>query len=341
MFNFCTYENTDPKWTEVVSKAKSYDFYHTQCYHSLEETGRSVLFVAGNNDAFVALPLIIRNIKETGLYDCTSVYGYCGPIASTVFEELPDGLLDYFKEMLLEYFTTHGVVSVFSRLHPLINSDIVFDGFGTTKFINKTVAIDLRLTVEEQRQQYRKSNKPEISKLQRNGYEVVEAKTNEEIDKFVDIYYETMKRVEAGKNYFFSKDYFYRFLNNSCFQSKLLLAKKDGEIAGGAIFTFADKIMQYHLAGTTEKYMRDTPMKLVLDQARILGNDLGLDFLHLGGGVGGSDEDSLFLFKSGFSKFRCDFKIWQFIVNTKKYNELSVTASKESTFFPLYRSVDK
>jgi hypothetical protein len=36
---------------------------------------------------------------------------------------------------------------------------------------------------------------------------------------------------------------------------------------------------------------------------------------HLGGGFGGSDEDSLFYFKSGFSDYRCEYKIWQMIVD--------------------------
>lgn len=45
--------------------------------------------------------------------------------------------------------------------------------------------------------------------------------------------------------------------------------------------------MQYHLAGTTEGYIRQAPMKLILDEARLLGNELGLEYLYLGGGVEG------------------------------------------------------
>ena len=111
------------------------------------------------------------------------------------------------------------------------------------------------------------------------------------------------------------------------------------KITAGAIFTITKKIMQYHLAGTTEQYIRETPMKLILDEARLLGNRLGMESLHLGGGVGGSDEDSLFKFKSGFSDKQCEFKVWQYITDITKYNELSKDiADKNSNFFPLYRS---
>ena len=60
-------------------------------------------------------------------------------------------------------------------------------------------------------------------------------------------------------------------------------------------------------------------MKLILDEARLLGNELNLDFLHLGGGVGGSDDDSLYKFKSGFSDYNFIFKIWRLIVNQDLY----------------------
>jgi hypothetical protein len=78
-------------------------------------------------------------------------------------------------------------------------------------------------------------------------------------------------------------------------------------------------------------------MKLILDEARLLGNQTTAKSLHLGGGVGGSDEDSLFRFKSGFSKDFKEFSVWKFIVNEEIYEDLS--KDKVCTdFFPLYRS---
>src|SRR5690606_7067649 len=142
-------------------------------------------------------------------------------------------------------------------------------------------------------------------------------------------------------NYYFSKQYFYDFLATADFDSKLLVAKFDGKVIAGAIFTYTDKIMQYHLAGTTEAFIRDTPMKLILDEARLLGNQLGLHYLHLGGGVGGSDEDSLFRFKSGFSKNFKQFSVWKYIVDMDNYEMLvqkNEIKDRQSNFFPLYRS---
>ncbi|MFV8345395.1 GNAT family N-acetyltransferase [Flavobacterium sp. ZB4P13] len=340
MNKFSVIEVYDLRWSAIVNKSKQFDFYHSQSYHLLEKENRPVLLVAFFNNDFMALPLVIRAIPNTSFFDCTSVYGYCGLISSIDVKDIPSEKIIYFKKQLLSFFESNAIVSVFSRLHPLISTDVFFNNFGLIKNINKTVAIDLRLSSEKQRAQYRKSYKLQLNQLRRKGFEVVNAQTKEDIDAFIDIYRETMKRVGASEKYFFSHNYFYIFLENKGFESKLLLAKKEGEIVAGAIFTIANNIMQYHLAGTAKTHLKERPMKLIVDEARLLGNELGLDFLHLGGGVGGNDEDSLFYFKSGFSDYRCQYKIWQTIVDYKKYNELIEKAKVDvnSTFFPLYRA---
>src|SRR5690606_6458067 len=106
------------------------------------------------------------------------------------------------------------------------------------------------LSPEEQRRQYRKSNKSEINQLKRKGFYVERASTKVEIDQFIDLYYDTMDRVNADKSYYFDRNYFYQFLDNNHFNKFLLLAKCEDNVVAGAIFTYTDKIMEYHLAGT-------------------------------------------------------------------------------------------
>ena len=79
-------EVNDTKWSDIILSSYAYDFYHTQSYHQLEINNRPVLFVANFEKDFIAIPLIIRNIEGTPYFDCTSVYGYCGPISNIDFE---------------------------------------------------------------------------------------------------------------------------------------------------------------------------------------------------------------------------------------------------------------
>lgn len=340
MNNFSVIEVHDEKWTEIVNRCISFDFYHTQSYHILTKENRPLLFTLNYDDKVIALPLIIRTIPNSDLFDCTSAYGYCGPISSVTLDLIPNDIILKFQKKLLNYFNENNIIAAFSRLHPLISSNLFFRDFGSVIDLNKTIAVDLSLSADEQRKQYRKSNKSEVNQLRRKGYEIKVANSKEEIDSFIVIYRETMERVEAKKEYFFDNEYFYNFLDNPSFLTKLLVATFEGRLIAGAIFTITNKIMQYHLAGTTQDFIKVTPMKLILDEARLIANKLELDFLHLGGGVGGSDDDSLFKFKSGFSDYQCQFQIWQMIIDSEKYKELVIKNNSDATsnFFPLYRS---
>lgn len=339
MYKFEIIDLSQPEWNKVVKSSNVHDFHHTSYYHSIDNSFTNKMFVGYDGEDFIALPLVIRPIGDTNFFDCTSVYGYAGPITNKSNFNFNDDFKIFFKKSFDNYCFDNSIISAFSRLHPLIDQSDFFNNFGKIVDVNKTISIDLTISPEQQRVQYRKSNKSEINQLKRKGFTVEEAANQDDIDAFVSIYYETMERVSATSGYFFSREYFNSFLNNSNFESKLLLAKYDNKVVAGAIFTLTEKIMQYHLAGTTEQYIKETPMKLILDEARLLGNQLHLQDLHLGGGVGGSDEDSLFRFKSGFSNKQCDFKVWQYIIDTDKYNELSEKiTNKNSNFFPLYRS---
>lgn len=335
--NFEIIENNSEKWSEMIKQAYVYDFYQTAYFHKIDTGFVSKLLLFCDNENFIALPVVMRPIKGTNFFDITSVYGYAGPVYR--FSEIydPSKLIEFFKENFINFCKEHNIVSVFSRLHPLIDQKIIIENLGEIIDLNKTVSINLTLSAEAQRKEYRKSLKSELNQLRRKEIEVKQAFKKEEIDAFITIYYETMDRVVATPNYYFSKQYFYDFLNNSDFESKLLIAVKEDKVIAGAIFTTTEKIMQYHLAGTTEEFIRETPMKLILDEARLIGNQITAESLHLGGGVGGHDDDSLFRFKSGFSKDFKQFSVWKFIVNEEVYNELS--KDKEiSGFFPLYRS---
>ncbi|WP_374449206.1 GNAT family N-acetyltransferase [Cloacibacterium normanense] len=337
MYNFEVIENHNPKWREIITKADAYDFHHTAYFHKIDTDFPKLLLCFYNELDFIALPVLKRPIQGTSFFDLTSVYGYAGPIFHFSSLENKQKLIDFFKESFKNYCKENKIVSVFARLHPLINQSEILRGLGDIVELNKTICIDLTVPAEEQRKQYRKSLKSELNQLRRKGIIIKEAESKEEIDQFIEIYYETMERVQASSSYYFSKKYFYEFLHNSDFKANLLIAVNNGLVIAGAIFTFTKKIMQYHLAGTTEKFISEAPMKLILDEARLLGNQSNVECLHLGGGVGGSDDDSLFKFKSAFSKKFHQFAVWKYVFNEEIYNNLSI-GKESSQFFPLYRS---
>ena len=77
---------------------------------------------------------------------------------------------------------------------------------------------------------------------------------------------------------------------------------------------------------------------------RIKASEQGYKYLNLGGGKG-SNEDSLFRFKSSFSKDFQTFKIWKHIVDQDIYEKLTLqnlpgqaaVIQEKISFFPAYR----
>ncbi|WP_423149294.1 GNAT family N-acetyltransferase [Rubrolithibacter danxiaensis] len=327
-------------WNKYIQNSVMYDFYHTWYYNSLEKAGNPFLFVFQFQDDFIALPLIKREIEGSAFYDCTSVYGYAGPISSLPFEDLNGKIIQDFKEAFSNFLNNENIVSVFSRLHPIINQELLLERLGGIFDNGKTVAIDLQLPLEEQKLRYRRAIRQKVNQLARKGFEVKEASTKEEIIEFVKIYNENMIKVNASSYYFFDDQYFFDLLNSDDFESKLLLAYYDGEITSGGIVTLSNNIMQFHLAATRNEFLPDAPMKLLFHEAAVLGKSLGMSYLHLGGGVGGK-EDSLFEFKSGFSDLHLSFKTWRYIANLSAYNSLVEERCKDkeaaNNRFPLYR----
>jgi hypothetical protein len=334
MFEVISLDNPG-KWNETVRSMKEYDFYFLAEYHQLDNSGLPLLLHYQNGADSLAMPIVLRNIEGSDYKDITSVYGYCGPL--TKLENPDPESIAGFQEELVRFFDANNIVSAFSRLHSLFpfQSDLL-NGLGMVSDSNLTIGIDLTLPEKEQKKQYAYSLRYALNRLKSKKFSVRKAITNEEIDSFIEIYKETMDRVKASPNYYFSKEYFYRFLHS--IDSFILLAFHEGQITAGSLCTTCNGIIQTHLNATKNEFLYLSPLKMVLDEVRSLGVRKGFRILHLGGGVS-EDNDSLFFFKSRFSKQFYPFKIWKYIHNQEVYDFLVRQKTNETneSFFPLYR----
>jgi hypothetical protein len=337
MFEVISLTNRE-KWNKIVCSMKEYDFYFLAEYHRLDHSGTPFLFHYRNERDALAIPVIIRDIEESNYKDITSVYGYAGPLTREA-SPAPESITSFHDELRC-FFDSKRIVSAFSRLHSLfpIQSRLL-DGIGTVSGSNHTIGIDLSLPLSEQRRQYSHSLKNVINKLKRKGIVVRKASSKGDIDSFIDIYEETMNRVKASPPYFFSAEYFYNFLDS--IDSFILLAFYKGKPVSGSLCSVCGGIMQAHLSATRNDFLYLSPLKLVWDELRLFGVDQGFRILHLGGGIW-NDSDSLFLFKSQFSKQLYPFKIWKYIHNQSVYDSMLLQRFgpnvPDNSFFPLYRS---
>lgn len=337
MIEFITDRNL---WQQALDEVGGYDFYHTHGYHHLEqkpgETATLLRFRRG--ETLVLLPLLLRPLPAAlgrpDLSDATSVYGYAGPL---VRGEGPVGAA--FQQALETALRERGVVTVFSRLHPLMDHSALLAGLGEVTTVGTTVSVDLSQPPEAQRAAYRRDTKYNLNKLRRSGAEGRELPWAEYGDTFVAIYDETMRRVGAQGSYFFPRAYYDRLFDLEGVETHLFGCLQGGEVMCAGLFMLCQGTVQYHLSGTRDAALALGPSRLMLDTVRLWGVQRGALVLHLGGGVGGQ-RDSLFEFKAGFSKREHDFKLWRWVVNPQIYADLCSMSGgpRDSSFFPAYRA---
>jgi hypothetical protein len=337
---------TKVEWDALVASFGHSDFYHTFDYHNISKNDddQPVLIKYTDEDRTIVLPLLLRDIPTSSFRDATSVYGYSGPLTKNIDFQFDNS---DFKNQLRSLFHEMKIIAVFSRLNPFIPlQSTVLDNLGRIDFCGKIVNIDLTKDLKTQKKCYNRRLKSYINKS-RTQYTAKSATTDSDIMAFIDLYYENMSRVNAAKSYFFSREYFFELLKCTDFESEVLIAEHNvsKKIIAGAMFIKKNNIVQYHLSGASEDFLHLNPIKMLIDEMRIKATKENYRYLNLGGGVG-SSEDSLFQFKSGFSKDFKEFKLWKYIVNDSVYRDLSIQNQAKSlthntdnhnSFFPAYR----
>lgn len=329
------------EWNSYIKRSFVHDFYHTWHYHSLDNSGNPILLIYEEGENFIAFPFLKRVIPDSPFFDLSSVYGYPGPIASKKFEHLDEGLIDNFKKSFLKFLKNEQIVSVFSRLNPFFDQYILMKEFEGVHENGLTVALDLNLPLDVQRKKYDRSATRAIKRCRNKGYFVKESKREEDIDTFIDIYTENMRRIGSAEYYLFDKQYFTGLIHSKEFDCRLLLVYLGDEITCAMIISFSHGIIQAHLVATKASYLNQSPAKFLVDEITIIGRERGMKFLHLGGGLG-FKEDSLFRWKSAFSDLFLNYKSFRFIANRKAYNYLldkrGIDKKIAIDYFPLYRA---
>ena len=148
-----------------------------------------------------------------------------------------------------------------------------------------------------------------------------------------------MNRDNADAYYYFNQDYYETLFNGLEDNAFIFNATKDGIVIASSIILKSNNLLSYHLSGSLREYGYFAPTNLLLWEVCKWGISQHCSTLHLGGGVGGTD-DGLFHFKKSFYKGEpTSFFIGKKIFNQKAYDELVAMKSniERSNYFPKYR----
>jgi hypothetical protein len=350
-------DTASPQWLETLAQMP-HDVYQLPQYLELEAARNGAIpeaIVVIEGDQVLFVPYLLRQCQDVipaallsaDVLDAISPYGYPGLLLSPAAKATP-GFADRAMQALQQTLQSRGVCSLFLRLHPALNQDDVALFAPDTFTANgETVSIDLRL--ENLWAPTRSGHRSTINKCKRLGMVARIVPFLDYLDEFVRIYEETMDRVNATAGYYeFNTAYFRQMHELMGDRLHLCIVEYEGEIACAGLYTESCGIVQSALGGTRDRYVHLSPSSLETDYARDWAKARGNQFLHLGGGVGGSQSDSVYNFKAGFSKLRHPFYTLRLIVDPVNYQHLidlrakalncTVESLAVSPFFPAYRA---
>ena len=288
------------------------DFFRCRPFLDAEGVTHTLRIEAGGAELFA--PLVVRPIGDGPDRDAISPYGYPGLRG--------EGRLD---PATIDFSPT-GLVSAFIR-HALGEPPLS----GTTE--RNTVQIaDPALPPKS-----RPSDRRQVRRNLEAGYELEltpgPETTAAQRAAFCDLYEQTMRRTEAASHYFFGAAYFDRVLESPA--TWLAIARAPaGDPAAASLVARSDGFLQYHLSGSADAHLRDSPMKNVVARLVELSAELALP-LNLGGGI--TAGDALEEFKRGFANRQLPFRTSELICDPEKYAQLS-SGKPPGSFFPTYRS---
>lgn len=333
------------KWNNIVKSFSNWDIYYLQEYSMSfmkHGDGTPLLFYYEDSNCRLCYVVMLNDISQMKVFrgellsskyfDLTTPYGYGGPIIEGDFDAISQR---NFTNELYNYCEQNNIVSQFIRFHPLHNNHIYMKDLCEIAEIKETITIDTtnheiinKNMDSKNRNMIRKAKKMEVSIAHDNG---------EHIDEFIRIYESTMKQNQASPYYFFEQEYYDYLLKEMSNNTVYFYSYADGIIISAAIFFYNEKYMHYHLSGTLKEYRNKASMNLLLNKAALWASDHGIEYLHLGGGVGATD--SLYIFKKQFNKNgKLPFYIGRSIFSQKAYCELLDIRNKIDPNFDINNS---
>lgn len=346
------FQPADQGWHEALARLP-HDLYHTPAYHLIEaqrlQASPEALLVTDGEQELL-LPYLVRSCSSlfegefAEVRDVVSAYGYPSMLLSARGRN--QAFVTAAWKLIFEYMISQGICTAFLRMHPILDDGIEhFFPPGTFLETGPTVAIDLQYDEETLRNQIAKNHRRNLEKCYKYGFTTRIVRLNQVLEQFLDIYTQTMDRVNAQSTYYFDRAYYQALAELP--EVQCCVVESGSEIISACIVLETNGIIQYHLGGTATEYYSKSPFQMCLYHVMNWAKKRGDRWVHLGGGVGG-EEDPLLRFKAGFSPLRFQYQtarivfaqeLYQDLVDaTAAANDCSAEELLAGNFFPAYRA---
>jgi hypothetical protein len=270
----------------------------------------------------------VREIPDGGgREDVTTPYGYGGPVATS-----PDRGAAFW-EAYGDWTRARGIVTTFVRFHPL-HENQRYAPEASRQRLADTATWPLPPGADLYEGMHAK-HRSDCRKCEKAGVEVSVA-AGAPLHDFAELYDATMRDLDAADFYRFPPAY-WEALGGLGDRLVRADARLDGELIASTLCMASAPWLHYHLAAMNDAGRSLGASKLTLLEAARWGQANGFAELHLGSGLGGT-EDSLWKFKQRFSDHPGrELWIGKLVHDAAAYRELGGTESTDG-FFPAYRA---
>lgn len=314
-------------WREALAELAPFDdIYFSPDYLAAYEAradGKVQCLIVRSGDSLMLLPYLVYPIPgHPGLFDIQGAYGYGGPL----IKNPNPAFLSAAWNLIRECWREQSVVAAFIRSHPMLGNEVFFDASWEVVFDRPTMSVDLSGGLEAAfAGAHARNHRRDAAQARRAGLVTALLPcTPDTLDQFARMYWETMTRLEAGSDYFFSRIYFKTLAER--FAQDISIAEvrdtPDGQTLSAALIIWGSRWAHYHLAARSVTEGNRNTSHLLLHSVAEEAVRRGLLALHLGGGRTPAADDSLFAFKKRIGNLEQRFHTARLVVDSAPYNAL-------------------
>lgn len=336
------------KWNKIVRSFSDYDVFYMNEYvvafmNEDEKNGEPILLYYEHGEDHAINVVFRRDIAkdekldgkiQTGIYfDLISPYGY-GGFWGTVTD------YQMLNQTYNEYCVSKGYICEFVRFE--LFGDYVRHYDGNVETHTHNVIRSLELPIDEIWMDFKQKVRKNVKHAYKNSLQIVIENTGEHLKDFLDIYYSTMDRSNAGEEYYFSK-LFFETINIMKDNIMYFHVMYEGKVISSELVIFGAENCYSYLGGTDQKYFELRPNDFLKFEIIKWAKARGVKNFVLGGGCGA--DDGIFRYKTCLApNGSVDFFVGNKIFNVSKYENLteiraeSNPACKISGYFPKYRA---
>lgn len=292
----------------------------------------------------VLFPIILRPLSVQSwaanekAFDVTTPYGYGGPFRSGAPNTA--AFTGAFENWALE----NGVVCSFARLSLFPEQLIEWPG---AQFTQLNVVRELQSGSEAIWNNYEYKVRKNVNKARRSGLTTI-SDDGERLEEFLEIYYSTMERRQAGQGYYFSRKFFETIVREMPGSFRFFHTLNGEQIVSTELVLVSTDYLYSFLGGTRADSFDLRPNDLLKHAIIEWGAEQNKKGFVLGGGYGG--EDGIYRYKLSFAPDGATpFFVARNIHDAASYEKLveqrrtfESEAGREweprAEFFPAYRS---